>query len=136
MPIEGAVLFELRNVLHIQDNKKTHVWLLQSILIVNTFGYFALLLIMRGIEWIFITIKTLISFPYKILSPLLKCACLEKVDMSNVGSMVDEAQRRKERLKALKGKHNTNGNEAKTSDNQPETTEKLPKYESQCLILL
>jgi hypothetical protein len=38
--------------------------------------------------------------------------------------------------KALKGKHNTNGNEAKTSDNQPETTEKLPKYESQCLILL
>jgi hypothetical protein len=43
---------------------------------------------------------------------------------------------RKERLKPLKGKHNTNGNEAKTSDNQPETTEKLPKYESQCLILL
>jgi hypothetical protein len=65
----------------------------------------------------------------------LKCACLEKVDMSNVGSMVDEAQRRKERLKALKEKHNINGNEAKTSDNQPETTEKLPKYESRCLIL-
>lgn len=54
--------------------------------------------------------------------------------MSNVGSMVDEARKRKERLRALKEKQNSDADQV---DNGVvgEEIEKLPKYTARYCLL-